>query len=66
MEQSEVAFCPFRPSSRRCVAGSFVALGQATVRVMRDWRTSQLQERRAWGPAWADGAYVSPARTALP
>lgn len=29
-----------------------VALDTATVRILRDWRRAQLEERMAWGPAW--------------
>jgi len=31
-----------------------VALDPATVRVLREWRRHRLEERLAWGPAWAD------------
>src|SRR5918994_4842718 len=31
-----------------------VALDAATVRVLREWRKHQLEERLAWGPAWQD------------
>jgi integrase len=35
-----------------------VALDPATVRVLRDWRKSQLEERLGWGAAWTDSGYV--------
>jgi integrase len=35
-----------------------VALDPATVRVMREWRKHQLEERMAWGPAWTDTGRV--------
>jgi hypothetical protein len=31
-----------------------VALDAGTVRVLREWRKHQLEERLAWGPAWTD------------
>jgi len=35
-----------------------IALDPETVRVLRDWRKVQLEERVAWGPAWTDTGYV--------
>jgi integrase len=35
-----------------------VALDPGTVRVLRDWRRRQLEERLAWGPAWTDTGRV--------
>ena len=35
-----------------------VALDPGTVRVLRSWRQSQLEERLAWGPAWTDTGRV--------
>ena len=35
-----------------------VALDSATVRVLRDWRKRQLEERLAWGPLWTESGYV--------
>lgn len=35
-----------------------VALDAGTVRVLRDWRKRQLEERMAWGPAWTDTGRV--------
>jgi integrase len=35
-----------------------VALDATTVRVLREWRKHQLEERLAWGPAWQDTGRV--------
>lgn len=35
-----------------------VALDSGTVRVLREWRRRQLEERLAWGPAWTDTGRV--------
>jgi integrase len=35
-----------------------VALDPATVRVLREWRKRQLEERMAWGPAWIETGRV--------
>jgi integrase len=35
-----------------------VALDAGTVRVLREWRKRQLEERLAWGPAWTDTGRV--------
>jgi integrase len=35
-----------------------VALDPATVRVLREWRKRQLEDRMAWGPAWTDTGRV--------
>jgi integrase len=35
-----------------------VALDGGTVRVLREWRRRQLEERLAWGPAWTDTGRV--------
>jgi integrase len=38
--------------------GRRVDLDAGTVAVLRRWRTVQLEERMAWGPAWVDSGYV--------
>jgi len=35
-----------------------IALDPETVRVLREWRKVQLEERMAWGPAWSDTGHV--------
>jgi integrase len=35
-----------------------IALDPETVRVLREWRKVQLEERVAWGPAWTDTGHV--------
>jgi hypothetical protein len=35
-----------------------VSLDPGTVRVLREWRMRQLEERLAWGPAWTDTGRV--------
>jgi integrase len=35
-----------------------VALDPATMRVLREWRKRQLEERMAWGPAWIETGRV--------
>ena len=35
-----------------------IALDPETVRVLREWRKRQLEERMAWGPAWQETGYV--------
>ncbi|MGH3395908.1 MAG: tyrosine-type recombinase/integrase [Streptosporangiaceae bacterium] len=41
-----------------------LVIDEDTAAVLRAWRTAQLAERMAWGPAWPTPAGCSPARTA--
>ena len=43
------------PKSNR---GRTVELDEATVASLRRWRRNQLEDRMAWGEAWADSGYV--------
>lgn len=43
-----------------------VALDPDTVRVLRDWRKRQLEERMEWGPAWTDTGHVFTAEDGKP
>ena len=45
-------------SSPKSGRGRAVALDDGTVAKLREHRRRQLEERLAWGPAYADGDYV--------
>ena len=44
------------PKTRRGIRQ--IAVDDVTVKVLRDYRMRQLEERIAWGPAWHDSGFV--------